>query len=105
MYTVIKNQVATLPTSHDSFANAKKLPGQEPPRFDKILQSIITKNRNSSYQTGKRLSELEQLKKYKFVDIKIGSRDQSVLNPGLRDSKYGPIRYDGPPMIDVAAFK
>jgi hypothetical protein len=27
------------------------------------------------------------------------------LNPALRESKYGLIRYDGPPIIDVAATK
>lgn len=105
MYTVIKNQVAIVPTSHDTFANASKLPGQDPPRFDKILQSIITRNRNASCNTGKQLTELEKIKRYKFVDIKIGSKEASYLHPAMRESKYGPIRYDGPPIIDIPAYK
>jgi len=43
--------------------------------------------------------------KYTFVDIKIGSRNGSLLNPDMRESKYGKIRYDGPPLIDTKDFK
>ena len=45
------------------------------------------------------------LKKFKFVDIKIGSKDASFVNPAMRESKYGMIRYDGPPTMDASVFK
>lgn len=28
-----------------------------------------------------------------------------MINPGMRDSKYGMIRYEGPPMMDASAYK
>ena len=38
MYTVVKNQVAEVPTSHGSFLNEKQL--AKAPRFDQILTSL-----------------------------------------------------------------
>ena len=37
--------------------------------------------------------------------MKIGSRNGSLLNPDMRESKYGKIRYDGPPLINTRDFK
>lgn len=72
-----------------------------------MLQSIVEnkRKRNSMSVFTKPIKDLEQLKKFNYVDIKIGSRDASFVNPGLRESKYGLIRYDGPPMMDASAFK
>ena len=72
-----------------------------------MLQSIVEnkRKRNSMSVFSKPISDLERLKKFKYVDIKIGSRDASFVNPGLRESKYGLIRYDGPPMMDASAYK
>ena len=39
------------------------------------------------------------------MDIKIGSKADSCLDPNMRESKYGKLRYDGPPIIKPPEYK
>ena len=71
-----------------------------------MWQNITQTRRQQEYGLQRRkVSEFDRLKNYKFVDIKIGSRAESFVNPGMRESKYGLIRYDGPPMYNASAYK
>ena len=47
MYTVVKNQLAEVPTSHESHATLEKL-NVSAPRFDKMIQSLSEKKRGFS---------------------------------------------------------
>ena len=52
IFTVIKNQMAELPTSHDIFATQKNIPSAKAPRFDKTITNLREeiRQRNQSLQ-------------------------------------------------------
>lgn len=100
MFTVVKNQIATQPTSHETFANVSKIKGAEPLRFDKMLKTIVEqrRQRNSVSVFTKQAHQLNRDRNFQFLDIKIGSKE-SFIHPGLRD-KYG----RPPVIIDAKEF-
>ena len=51
------------------------------------------------------MPEHHALKKFNFVDIKVGSKAESCLNPSMLESKYGRLKYDGPPIIVPPQYK
>lgn len=61
MYTVIKAQISTIPTSHEAYLEGKKSKEAEPQRFDKILQNLnaVQRKRNSMSVTKAFPSQVE----------------------------------------------
>ena len=71
-----------------------------------MLKTIVAERRkNSQVFSHKSIPDKELLKRYNFVDIKIGSSAECCLHPAMRESKYGKIRYDGPPLIKPPEYK
>jgi len=101
MYTVVKNQVAEVPTSHGSFLNEKQL--AKAPRFDQILTSLkeTQRKQNASQSRIDTKARDARVKSYFVqVDNKIGQKHRDMT-----PNKYCTIRYVGPPMINTSDYK
>ena len=99
MFTVVRNSVADIPTSHDSFIKGK--PVAKAPRFDMMITRLKEDQRkmNASQTRFDTKARDAIIKSYfETVDNKIGRRD-------MTPNKYSTIRYEGPPMIDTKQFK
>ena len=107
MFTVIKNQLAEVPTSQDQHSKHVELEAR-PPRFDKMITDLSTKKRQHASQMHR-----EKLMKsdmplnrrtqsyFEGVDFKIGSRHNDNVKGRLDPKNI----YLGPPMIDTKGFK
>lgn len=99
MFTVVRNSVADIPTSHDSFIKGK--PVAKAPRFDMMITRLKEDQRkmNASQTRFDTKARDARIKSYfETVDNKIGRRD-------MTPNKYSTIKYEGPPMIDTKQFK
>ena len=96
MYTVVRNSIAEVPTSHDSFVKGK--PIAKAPRFDMMITRLKEDQRQMNASQTRFVDTKardNRIKSYfETVDNKIGGRH-------MTPNKYSTIKYEGPPMIDT----
>ena len=103
MFTVIKNQLADVPTSQDYHSNHVELK-TDLPRFDKMITDLNNKRRqkaNSQIRLDAVQNERRRKAYFEGFDFKIGSFHMDK-NPDRLDPNQA---YLGPPMIDTKATK
>lgn len=107
MFTVIKNQLADVPTSQELHAKHVELTAT-PHRFDKDITHLSNKKRqqaSSMHRQNLMNSEMPLQRRTKSyfegVDFKVGSRHNDNVGGRLDPGNI----YLGPPMIDTKGFK
>ena len=104
MFTVVKNQLSELPTSHDIFSTQKQIPSASAPRFDKIItnlrEDIRKRNLSSSQAVGKAIQDRRMKSYFETVDNKIGAAHRN-----LTPNRINGFRYYGPAMINTKSYK
>lgn len=107
MFTVVKNQLADVPTSQEMHAKHVDLTAT-PPRFDKMITDLSNKKRTHASQMHREklmqsgLPLNRRTKSYfEEVEFKVGSRHTDKVNGRLDPGSV----YLGPPMIDTKGFK
>ena len=107
MFTVVKNQLAEVPTSQEMHSKHVELTAT-PPRFDKMITDLSNKKRTHASQMAREklmASDLPLNRRTKSyfegIEFKVGSRHNDTVNGRLDPANV----YLGPPMIDTSGFK
>lgn len=102
MYTVVKNKLADVPTSHENHASLERM-NMTLPRFDKMLTTMNTETRKQHTISQTRVQQPnKRLKSYfESSDFKIGSRHRD-MTPCRTIIGVG---VEGAPHVDTKAWK
>ncbi len=94
MFTVVKNQLADVPTTHEIHVNHPELQVTVP-RFDSLLKNLSIKRLDKSRSMYKQRENPRRQKSYfEAIDFKIGSKHRDMTPNRLG---FG-VKYEGPPM-------